>query len=357
MNKGTYKINQFIQVDKNLYFVPANMNIFVEYSTENNEESKILDLPECSFKGINPYLGIARCGDRIVVIPNHADKFLVYNIGRNEMLEISIPMDGIDCNPWGYFSEGFEYDNKLFVVGNVYPGIVKLNLEKQECLITVNISDGTRGKNGCCFSSPVCIGDTIYTLIIGENRILSFSMKTETVDYIEIGQTQIEQALSLSSSDNSLWILFDDGSLRTLDTTTLKETYYMTEMGPYLKDNEYKYMAITGNSLYVGADNEAPILKLSLDDPVKVDTIWKEGVSGLGYSIYGFSFSCSFDLLFLDKKGFKNYAIDSKSGSIAEFSLFSDTNRIISMGLISNDNVFQERDMSLSEFLTYLVND
>lgn len=355
MIKGHYLINRFVECNKSIFFVPANMNVLVEYSVERKEEVQIVELPKIRFEGMNAYMGILALENRIVVLPNHSDRFLIYSIASKEINEISIPMDGIECNQWGFFSYGYIYEKSIYVVGHVYPGIVRIDIENMTCDIVARFNEGIRKKRGSCFAfDSIMIDEDIYALCLDENRLFRYNVKKDYKELINIDNSNNEHYLTISREGSSIWIV-GSKNLYVYDTNTKESRIFnFVNSTIYYNDLGEGYSVIVQGHLIIGRDNEAPILRVPIHDPNSMEIIWKKGNIDSGYSIYGFFIDKNDNIIFLDKISHKVYTMDPQSGEIKPMHIESDIRRLIDLGLMNKQGIYSEDDISLDEYLSYI---
>lgn len=354
MVKGNYIINTYIEKEDGAYFVPANREVLIKYSFERQEEIMIKNTPPCSFKGLNPYIAIQECDNKIVIIPNHSDKFLVYNIVDGEFNQFNIPMDNIECHPWGYFSRGYVYKDNVYVVGYIYPGIVKINIQDNTCKTVVNLSNKDRKDRDSCFSyDSVVINNNIFMLVKDENMLFKYDMQSESEEWIELQGDNDNQYLTIAAKGNSLWMVGNQGSILVYNTE--EREFFHTKKRLALNSNKYIYSIISDNYLLLGADNEAPLFMISIDNRIGPEILWMDKIRGKGYSIFGFSKNKQGKVIFLEKNTQVNYLVDPKKKQVEKLLIPADTEKLLAMGVIQANKKISENDMSLKEFITYVV--
>ena len=108
------------------------MNALVKYSIKNMTTEWIKPILNGKQEKFALYSDTQNYMNNIFFIPLHGNKILIFDIETEKIEQCDIPKtEKWNCN-WGNFSRCYNYENKLYLVGYKYPGLVCIDMAKKQ---------------------------------------------------------------------------------------------------------------------------------------------------------------------------------------------------------------------------------
>ncbi|MCR5778083.1 MAG: hypothetical protein K6G84_11815, partial [Lachnospiraceae bacterium] len=327
-SKGSYQLNSILRVEDKAFFVPINRRILVEYSITENREMALYELPDFSYDGLNPFLDIVCCCEKIVIIPNHTDVFIIFDLDSKTFSTINIPQNNINCHPWGYFSNAIVYKNKVYAIGQVYPGIVQVDVEQCTTEIVLNMSTEEKTISRFVYDSVFYEGN-IFLLSAIDNYLHVFSLDALEVKSIRLGIGDEPQYKTIAINNGFVWLVKNDGSIYSFNVSFVKPDYeirmqtnFITKLEK-IKNNTQIRSVSCGKYIIIGTDNGIiNVINMNERDSKVVD--FGIDQSPDEYHIYCFFDNEDKNISFLDRDKLKNYRIDIIEKRITEIKIARD---------------------------------
>lgn len=355
---GNYQLNSIVRIDNKAYFVPINKRVLVEYSFVEESETAMYELPEFSYDGLNPFLDIVVCCGKIVLIPNHAGVFIIFDLTNKTFLTLDIPKNNINCHPWGYFSKAFVYMNKVYAIGQVYPGIVEIDTEKCTCEIVLNMSTLEKPTYRFMFDSVFYEGAVLLLSAI-DNYLLIFDLNTLGLKKAKLGRENYPLYKSIVMNKDKVWLMDNKGKIDYFDANTIKNNNEMTiqvvsvtRMEELSGDVSIHSIACDDYIIIGTGSGTVKVLKLidNSHEVIDINHLLDK------YSIYNFFDKHDKSILFLDDSKLKNFRIDLVEKKITEIKIACDDERYLALGILEKKKVLSETDVGLEGFISYIIN-
>ncbi len=355
---GSYQINSILRIDDKAYFVPINKQVLVEYSFVVECEAALYELPEFSYNGLNPFIDIVLCCGKIVLIPNHADIFIVFDLISKTFRTIDIPNDNINCYPWGYFSKAYVYKDKVYAIGRVYPGIVKVDVEECTCEVVLNMSTLEKPTCRFMFDSAFYEG-AAFLLSAIDNYLLVFDLDTIELKKIQLGARNESLYKSIVINNETLWMINNSGEIACFDANlTKKNNDIKIQVGSFYRmeelcGDEPIHSIFCNDSIVIGTEKgSVKVIKLIENGCELIDVNeWQDR-----YFIYCFFDKGDKSVLFFDNDKLKNFRIDLTDKKITEIKIPSDDGKYLALGILEKKKILTETDVSLEGFVRYIIN-
>ena len=357
ISTGSYQLNSILRIDNKAYFVPINKRVLVEYSFAEESETAMYELPEFSYDGLNPFLDIVLCCGKIVLIPNHAEIFILFDLNNKTFQKIDIPKDNINCRPWGYFTKAFVYKDKVYAIGHVYPGIVKVDVEDCTCGIVLNMSTLDKPIYRFMFDSVLYDGK-VFLLSAIDNYLLVYDLDTLYLKKLKLGMENTPLYKSILINDEKLILIKNNGEIDCCDVSLIKKDNETTiQVKPFIRtdvlnSDEDIRSVVCDDSYIIGAENGS-IQVLKQNDYGCEMIVLKQPYGE--FNIYNFFDKGDKKVLFIDNNRLKNFKIDLMEKKITEINIASDDEKYLALGIIEKKKILAETDVSLEGFIANII--
>lgn len=120
--------SDFIQINDSIWFASGNYNALYKYNLKEKKLEWINIFRHESLYQGGLFLKMCQYKSNLIFIPQYSKRIYIYNVDRNHLIDIEIPKLSERLQP-PYFCEAVIYEEYLFMMGAMYPGILKVNLE------------------------------------------------------------------------------------------------------------------------------------------------------------------------------------------------------------------------------------
>lgn len=177
---------------KNVIWFPAmNYNGLYQYNLENGVTKRIDDFPNEELWQEDLYHNVCLYQHSLVFIPHFAKRLAIYDIDQEIFRQVEMPNYCLEQSDVANFLEGVVYQDKVYVVGYRFPGIIKVDLSTNETKIVYEVTEnaGYDGKYSVYFGNKAAIdGNLLYIPCLYRNSVLIFDMDCDKAIQVEIGE-------------------------------------------------------------------------------------------------------------------------------------------------------------------------
>lgn len=201
---------EYLENDGKRYFNLSNEPLLVEVSVNSGE---VLRCTKTSgtFGQVGLYTKIFYYNNNILLVPMHADRFILFDIKSGSMDAIEIPQKDIARENYGFFIKAVQKGQFIYAFGINYSGIVKIDMENKIAELIVDFRKiGLREK---LLRGMACIGENVYTAIENSCKIACFNTGTEQFSILDIDIPDASFIDALCSNDLGVWIVADSGMI------------------------------------------------------------------------------------------------------------------------------------------------
>lgn len=183
-----------VKIGHDIWFSSLNYNGLYKYNIKEKQTEWIAYFPNEMKTKKWLFKSIKLWEDKLVFVPYYAEAVYLYDIKGKFFTVINI-MNIALLKKYKNVNK-FEccgmYENKLYLIGCGYPGVLKINLDTSE-VVELDIFPKRMLKesnNGSFFgSSAVADKNILYFTCCSTNEIIQFDMKTEKVNIKMVGNT------------------------------------------------------------------------------------------------------------------------------------------------------------------------
>lgn len=185
-----------IRVERNLYFICRDFNVFCSLNIDSGEIVIIDSIPENSVCSWRLGAKIVYWKDKLYFAPMCADKIWRYDLTNREWKGYERKI----LDNWTDSKDMFQavlYKGKIFFIGSFYPAIIILNPETEEMeYVTepyknrIEVSKETRD---CWFRTDYVLRDNVlYMASCVDNTVLHFNMDNYEFSYLKVGDDDLK---------------------------------------------------------------------------------------------------------------------------------------------------------------------
>lgn len=200
----------FVFRNKKLYYASYNLNGIFAFDMEKEKNYFLTEIPgECVMGGGGYYSGIDMIGDELLIAPDHASSFMIYNTKTQDLKKIPLPDTKTEYPVFSKFRTVIGYGKTAFCIPIRYPGLVEIDqagnailysheiIEKEEVLITA----------GCLFNRKIYMSAwNSRTETAGE--LLAFQVENKGFECIKMEYGKIYH---ICSATDGLWLVTEKG--------------------------------------------------------------------------------------------------------------------------------------------------
>ena len=354
-----YLLNSLVMDENAVYFVPHNLNVLVKYLKEENKTEWALLIPKTNTGQSALYADIKRYKNKLFLIPMHDTKIVVYDLNKNFFEQIPIPDSKHRKSNWGNFSKAYKEKHFLYLVGYRYPGVVRLDMETNQCEQVLDIyqmfpADITERRIELDSVEKDCC---IYFLLSNCNILVKYDMTQEKVSSYHL-ENRSEKCYQMISYDSRNFWISGDGIeyLRWDEKTQSKFFYKHPKHNDILEDDVYRYSFYQDGKIYVLPFKEAPIVVLDCRDFNKSNLMWKEDKNKKGFSV-NYLFAKEQRGVCIDLESQTNIFLDLKTDKFMYLAWEKDKEKIVHALLTDQSKKeIKEGGISLKDFVDMILN-
>lgn len=192
--------NDFLVDGDDIWFVSGNIACLIKYNILQDKSDVMGVLPVDTICQENAYPYIRKLGKKFFIFPMWGHEIIEYDIytGKFSVLEF----DGCDRHIT-YFSNVFYNGNELVGIPQQYDRVVSVN-EKAEIKYKYHLGKDVKkimNNNNAYINSCCRLDDDIVIGMTGTNVIFRYSLRNDTVEYVEIGNDDAKYRMIGSSGD------------------------------------------------------------------------------------------------------------------------------------------------------------
>lgn len=228
--------------DNFLYCVEKGNNVMKEITMLSDEDNMKVD-----------YVDILQYGKCFVFIPSLSKDILILN--TEDWTKRYIKIQNVECNVGNgktLFFTGKIQDDYLFLFGNSYAGIVKVDLLTGENKIINDWARQLKGKyndkdDGCFHMQYIQLDNFVYIPFMNLNAVLRLNVITDDVEICRVGDDR-QRYIAIESDGENLWLIprdvqvgeivcwnLETGAVQQfkeypLELVKVKHAFYRTEM-------------------------------------------------------------------------------------------------------------------------------
>lgn len=165
----------------------------------------------CAYNGILPYR------NSLILIPANSDNVVIVDCRNLTKEYIALPdMKYRIGNSTSKFFGGVVHEDNLFLFGNSYPGIVKVNLISKDVKvidswINKSMVTFTNEYDGCFGARYILLNNVVYFPFMNTNAVLQFDLETENILVHKVGD-ESQRFVSIEWDGECFWLIPRDGS-------------------------------------------------------------------------------------------------------------------------------------------------
>lgn len=192
------------------------------------------------------YINAVSYNEELILIPDILGSIDIINKESLSVREINIPYRELMSvkNKIPFF-HGFINDKFLYLLGYAYPGIVKVDLEKEKSTVIdgwVSLTNLNDFNDGFFHMKSVEIDGVIYCPFMNQNAVLRYDLRTDDADIVRVGDDK-QRFISIEHDGNSIWLIPRDnrnGNIIRWNPIANETTYY-NDFPPEFDHNLYAF--------------------------------------------------------------------------------------------------------------------
>lgn len=177
-------INTFenILIEKDYgYFFSYERNGLFKVDLKKWEIELLTTFEEYPISSERLYANIVKLEDWLILIPMQADKFAAYNLNSFEKKYLAVPEIKGKYKKSAKFLSAFVFEQKVFIIGHSFPGIVKIDLNDWNSELLIDLSEKYGGIDETKDAFRYCklLGNNIYAVSAYDDDVLIFDLCSE----------------------------------------------------------------------------------------------------------------------------------------------------------------------------------
>ena len=203
-----------IRIDNNIWFTSLDYNGLYRYNLDEKKTERIGDFTYEPFEQVGLFIKICRYKNNLIFVPQYSKRIYIYIIDIGIFKDIQIPK--LTENLSGpYFFEAVVFEKYIYMMGAMYPGILKVNLEtyevevidwwlkKLQSEVRINTNELLLGREGALQYNNFWI--PCYQC----NRVLEFNLETDEFHLHEVGRKENRYARMIKSGDRFVLVTYN----------------------------------------------------------------------------------------------------------------------------------------------------
>lgn len=349
-NINCYLTNSWCEKDNYLYFIPHDMNALVKYSIKKMITEWIKPILNGKQEKFALYSDTQNYMNSIFFIPLHGNKILIFDIETEKIEQCDIPKtEKWNCN-WGNFSRCYKYENKLYLVGYKYPGLVCIDMAKKQIEKIWEYNNNKSNKTFSSFSWSSCKnGEIIYFFEQNSNQIFSYDIKKQACSSILIRNNEFQKINAITCDNRYLWVINDGKKILRVNLQSLREDVINHPDSEHIPDETlYRYCYMCGERIFCLSTKDAPIIYYDCKENSLSGLIWKGGEKG--YQV-DYARTDKDNIMFIDLELLGNKAFNMKNNEVREINLKKNQEEINHF-IKDTKSLIKEGGISLSNYIT-----
>lgn len=346
-NTNCYLTNSWCEKNNYLYFIPHDMNALVKYSIKNMTTEWIKPILNGKQEKFALYSDTQNYMNNIFFIPLHGNQILIFNMETEKIEQCDIPKtENWNCN-WGNFSKCYKYEDKLYLVGYKYPGLVCIDMKKKQIEKIWEYNDNKTFSN---FSWSSCQnGEIIYFFEQNSNQIFSYDTKKQECFSILIRNNKFQKINAITCDNKYLWVINDGKKILRVNLQSLREDVINHPDSEHIPDNTlYRYCYMFGEKIFCLSTKAAPIIYYDCKENSLSGLIWKEVEKG--YQV-DYARTDKDNIMFIDLESLSNKAFNMNNNEVREINLKKNQEEINHF-IKDVKSLIKEGGISLSNYIT-----
>lgn len=350
-----YLVNSWDEDESYIYFVPHNLNVLVKYSEKYHRTEWVVSIPDTDPERFALYSDIKKYKHKLFLVPMHDKKITIFDLDEEKFEQIPIPDSEHRKCDWGNFSKAYRYEQFLYLVGYLYPGILRLNMETNQCEQVLDVYS----------FYPQCINDrsialdstkkdqSIYCLLSNADIVVKYDMKCGKSMSYHLQNECAESYHTISYDGHDFWLTGNGIEFyKWNEEKQSGKNFRHPEHDMIPKDSLYRYSFCHKDKLYAASSKEAPIVVIDCCDLKNSKLIWKEGKHKKGFRADYF-FSKEQKYTFIDLENQSNKILNLERNSFEDLAWKKEREQIIRALFSSEENIaIKEGGLSLTDFVT-----
>ena len=346
-NTNCYLTNSWCEKNNYLYFIPHDMNALVKYSKKNMTTEWIKPILNGKQEKFALYSDTQNYMNNIFFIPLHGNQILIFDMETEKIEQCDIPKtENWNCN-WGNFSKCYKYEDKLYLVGYKYPGLVCIDMAKKQIEKIWEYNDNKTFSN---FSWSSCQnGEIIYFFEQNSNQIFSYDTKKQECFSILIRNNKFQKINAITCDNKYLWVINDGKKILRVNLQSLREDVINHPDSEHIPDNTlYRYCYMFGEKIFCLSTKAAPIIYYDCKENSLSGLIWKEVEKG--YQV-DYARTDKDNIMFIDLESLSNKAFNMNNNEVREINLKKNQEEINHF-IKDVKSLIKEGGISLSNYIT-----
>ena len=203
-----------IRIENNIWFSATNYNGLYQYNLGNGITKRIGDFPNEDLWQGGLYHNVCLYQHSLVFIPHQGRWLSIYDIDKKIFKQVEMPNYRLAQDDVGKFLEGVVYQDKVYVVGYRFPGIIKVDLNTYETEIVYEVHEnpGNDGVYSVYFGAQAAVdGNLLYIPCLYHNSVLIFDMNHDEAIQVEIGE-DFSRYIRIVRDDSKFYLVTKDTS-------------------------------------------------------------------------------------------------------------------------------------------------
>lgn len=209
MNEEKVVVSLAGAVEKNnmIYGIDTLWNLLLSIDLESEKVKILSAVPEWS--GEQDFSDILYWNNYLVIIPLLAKKIWIYSLHENKWGFIDV-FDCVTKSGFGNFATAYIYNDYLYLIGNCYPGVLKVDL-KNKCIVrkldvyeNVLVEQAEK-KEGFAYTSYAVCNDKMYIASGISNIVHIIDLKDDTYKDVIVGEIG-KRYVGITFDGNNFWL-------------------------------------------------------------------------------------------------------------------------------------------------------
>lgn len=195
-----------------LYFINYYNSCLYSYDKKTKKTKRLA----CFFTKIKTkkrlYESIIKVNEKIIIAPSFGElKIIIFNLTNSEISYIDLSMfieNGMKYNQGFAFNKIINYEKYIYVIGQAFPGIVRINLEDNSTLILNSWNNDTANeRKKWMFINGFEKDNIAYLPFVEFSGFIKLDLRTSETELIRFQSSITEYSGVVSGENNDLWFL------------------------------------------------------------------------------------------------------------------------------------------------------
>lgn len=290
---NTVWFDNYVMIDGDMWFPAANYNALFRIKKGEITAELIIEFKEYPLSNSRIFFSCECIDRKIILIPSKVADILIYDIDKAVLVKFTLP-NGQDIVERGaLFSCSFMYENKAYLVGDWYPGIIKFDIETgieeviEEPYLRYKkngVYDGERFYR----HAYVLYENKLYLPTLRENGLMCMNIGIRQCTFIEV-LPMGSNAWDCIFDGKSIWVWGTNFYLAKYDVDSGVTEYSLVRDNDILLESSAAYLEKRDTDIYIYLTKEPIIIIWNTEKRIIEESIYyKEQIKQQQYIDYSF---------------------------------------------------------------------